>query len=215
MGKLLIVGGILLIIGGIAGTMYGAFSGFSQFTSGIIDSTENAERFCTEGETLVTTEGASEYTPGQGYGRSVRYFCEDEQGSRREVTGEFVQGLFGQVGNIFGGMGSGFSFIIVSMIGVLLLIVGVLVVINRRLSARPQMMMPYNATPYYPPAAPSSPYDPAFTAPQPPAAPSAPVPQDLNSKLRALQEARDAGFISITEYEKARQHLVDEARKGN
>jgi hypothetical protein len=228
MRKLMIVGGIILIVVGFAGTMFGTFSGFSQIGS-LVTATEDAARYCNQGETLVEEGGASEYTPGQGYGRSVRYYCESENGTRREVTGEFVQGLFGQVGNLFSGFGSGFPFIIVSMVGVLLLIVGILWSVSRRLSARPQMMTPYSAMPYNPPTAnmpvsgqPMTNYPPSaaypqqpYGVPQPPYAPPAPnAPQDLAGKLRSLEEARNAGLISPSEYQQARQSLLDEMRSG-
>lgn len=220
MSRLLIVGGILLIVVGIGATIAGTLSNFSQFTTDIISSTDNAAQYCNEGETLVEETGRSEYTPGQGYGSSVRYFCENGQGSRREVTGEFVQGMFGNLGSLFGGLGSGFSFMIVIGLGMLLLIVGIFMSFTRRMNTRPQLVPQYPPTPYYPPqtampvnAPPAAPYgQPTYGAPSPqPPAPG--VPQDLNSQLRALQEARDAGFISITEYEKARQHLIEESRK--
>ena len=221
MRKLMIIGGIILIVVGIAGTTISAFSGFSQIGN-IVASTEDAARYCNNGETLVEEGGASEYTPGQGYGRSVRYYCESDNGTRREVTGEFVQGLFGQVGNIFTGFGSSFPFVIASTVGVLLLIIGILWAVSRRLNTRPQMMTSYSALPFYPPTTgtprggqpvtnmpPTAPY-----AQQPYVPPASNVPQDLSSKLRALEEARNAGLISGSEYQAARQHLLDELGSG-
>ena len=241
MGKFLIIIGIIMMVVGFAGTMIGTFSGISQIGSGVEDmlnNIENVEQYCNAGETLTTSEGASVYTPGQGYGRNVRYFCEDAQGNQREVTGEFVEGLFGETSNIFGdvfgGISTGFPFIVIIMIGTLFLIVGVMLAVMRRMNARPQMINPYSPSNYFPstPAAPmggqqipytqqpyvQQPYvqqQPTYTPPpaQTPVAPaSASAPQDLATKLRQLEDARNSGLISLTEYQSTRQRLLDEMK---
>ena len=244
MGKFLIIIGVILMVVGFAGTMIGTFSGISQIGSGVEDmfnTIENVEQYCNVGETLEEFAGASEYNPSTGYGRNVNYFCVDAQGNRREVTGEFVEGLFGDTsnifGNVFGGISSGFPFIIVIMIGTLLLIVGVMIAIMRRMNARPQMINPYSMSNYFPstPSAPmgGQPVQPTYTQqpyvqqpyaqqqqpytppPQPtPAAPSpaASAPQDLATKLRQLEEARNSGLISLAEYQTTRQRILDEMK---
>jgi hypothetical protein len=234
MGKFLIIIGVIMMVGGFAGTMIGTFSGIAQIPD-LVNLTEDAARYCNEGETLATSEGASVYTPGQGYGRNVRYFCEDAQGNQREVTGEFVEGLFGQTDNIFnsvfGGISTGFPFILVIMLGTLFLIVGVMIAVMRRMNTRPQMINPYGMSNYYPPSTgvpmggqpmmntPSQTQQPyvqqPYTSPsQPPAAPppAANAPQDLATKLRQLEEARNAGLISMAEYQATRQRILDEMK---
>lgn len=221
MGKFLIIGGILLIIVGFGGTMISAFSGVSQIGN-IVTSAENTDDLCNEGETLDEVTGASEYTPGQGYGRSVRYFCVDANGSRREVTGAFVEGLFGSVGNIFSGVTSGFPFMIVIMVGVLLLIIGVFVSLARRINARPTLVSPYGTSAYYPSGAPTgtptgtppAPYtQTSYTTPSVNYSPVPPhMPPDLVTRLRQLDEARGAGFVTQQEYDLERQRIMNEMR---
>jgi hypothetical protein len=250
MGKFLIIIGVIMMVVGFGGTMIGTFSGISQIGSGVTDmlnNIENAEQYCNQGETLVTSEGATSYSPGLGYGRNVRYYCEDAQGNQREVTGEFVEGLFGDTSNIFsdvfGGISSGFPFIVLIMIGTLFLIIGVMTAIMRRVNNRPQMINPYSMSNFYPsnPPAPmggqpvtptytqqpygqqpyvqQQPYaqpQPSYTPPpqQPPAAPppAANAPQDLATKLRQLEEARNSGLISLAEYQSTRQRILDEMK---
>lgn len=234
MGKFLIIIGIVMMIGGFAGTMFTAFSGIAQipdFVNNIANADELAAQYCNTGETLVTSEGASEYSPGLGYGRSVTYYCEDAQGNQRDVTGEFLQeGLLGETNNIFnsvfGGVSSSFPFIAVIMIGSLLLIVGVMVAVMRRINARPQMINPYASSNFYPSSNSvpmggqpytQQPYmQQPYVAPQQPAAapppPAANAPQDLAAKLRQLEEARNNGLISMTEYQETRQRILDEMK---
>lgn len=242
MGKFLIIIGVIMMVVGFAGTMIGTFSGVSQIGSGIdnmLNNIDNAEQYCNEGETLVTSEGVSEYTPGMGYGRNVQYFCEDAQGNQRNVTGEFVQDLFGETSNIFGdvfgGISSGFPFMILIMAGGGFLTIGIILAVMRRLNTRPQMINPYNMSNFYPSTPPTpmggqqmpytqqpyvqQPYaqQPTYTPPppqQPPAAPasSANAPQDLATKLRQLEDARNSGLISLAEYQSTRQRILDEMK---
>lgn len=242
MGKFLIIIGVIMMVVGFAGTMIGTFSGVSQIGNNIDDmlnTVENVEQYCNEGETLDESAGASESRPGQYNVRSVRYFCVDAQGNRREVTGDFMEGVFGQFGDtfggVFGGISTGFPFIVVIMIGTLFLIVGVLIAVMRRMNARPQMINPYGMSSYYPPStgvpmggqpttppytqqpyvqqpyAQQQPYTPPTQ--QPPASPPvANAPQDLATKLRQLEDARNSGLISMAEYQATRQRILDEMK---
>jgi hypothetical protein len=70
-----------------------------------------AAEICKPGERHESDRGASAYTPGHGYRASVRHYCVDAAGTRREVTGEFVARMMAGAGNTMSaafaaGMGS-------------------------------------------------------------------------------------------------------------
>lgn len=90
---LIIIGAVLSSIG-VAGILCG-FLGIGWFVAQVSTLSADQTTLCDAGERLVEEQGPSEYTPGQGYGRSTQYYCEDEQGNRRDVTGAFVEGLLG------------------------------------------------------------------------------------------------------------------------
>src|SRR5205085_1015973 len=131
MGRLLVVLGFLLLIGGIIATAYSAFSfsmaGIGDVVNTAVNSDEEAAKYCKTGEKLVKEQGSETYSPGQGYGRSTQYYCENDAGTRRDVTGEFVTNLVGQA---FGGVGNMFNFslrtefLAISGLGLLLVIIG-------------------------------------------------------------------------------------------
>ena len=145
MRVLLIIGGILLMVAGIGGMVLSMFSGFG---SGIQEAVSaavegpTAEELCEPGETLVEVTGDSEYTPGVGYGRSVSYYCEDSEGNRRDVTGDFANDLIGDIGtNIMPSFNFRMEFIALIGVGLLLLLVGIFSGLARRgsVDVRPGM----------------------------------------------------------------------------
>lgn len=104
MGKVVMTIGIVLVIIGTIGIIVGMVGVPLQFTSTIVDAvTPTAEELCNPGETLDEEHGAEEYTALEGTRRSVRYYCVNAEGVRREVTGSFVTGM---LGNAFSGLGT-------------------------------------------------------------------------------------------------------------
>lgn len=134
MGKVLVVIGALLAVVGIGGAVAS-----SLLAPSLVSLAPEPAALCRPGERLVEEGGASTYTPGQGNRRNVRMFCVDDKGARREVTGDFVQGLIGQVLGNLGGAGAfiaAFLFSLLFGLGLLLLIVGAIVSARRNARLR-------------------------------------------------------------------------------
>gem|GEM_PF-1686212 len=151
MRTLLLVLGILAIIVGISltftssvmGVIGGAMQSVQQAVEVAANPEELAVQACTEGETLVKIEGASEYTPGQGYGRPIAYFCENADGERRDVTGEFATQLISSategITNAFN-LQFDFRLLLISLAGV------VMIIISRFLPRPAGLTVPSGAT---------------------------------------------------------------------
>lgn len=214
MGRLLIFLGIIGIIGGVLIGVLGAFGsgfGFGSFQDLInasVDGDATAATLCREGETLETERGASTFTQGQGWAASVSYFCVDSDGERREVTGEFVQTLFGGVTDALPGLlgGIGLSALL-SMCGTGLLVLGIVIAIAR---GRRGMQV---ATPqtYVTGAdlnsilAAKAKNAPVMTVGTPSAAGGS-----LTARLEQLKAAFDKKLISQEEYDRARKAILDD-----
>ena len=137
MGRLLIIAGILIIVAGAVG--FGAQSVLApvQLASNAVQltqQTEDTSNLCNPGETLIEQKGASQYTPGTGYGSSVRYFCEDANGERRNVTGQFATSLLGGMGSLFN-FNIRFEFAGLIGVGLLVLLAGLGLARRRATSA--------------------------------------------------------------------------------
>lgn len=131
MGRLLILFGLLLVVVGVIAGGVSMVNALQKTTAVAIEGPVESE-VCQPGESLVEETGASEYTPGQGYGRPVQYFCVDADGTRRNVTGEFVNDLFGSITSALPELGIGMLFLFLPCIGVPLIVVGVILVLIRR-----------------------------------------------------------------------------------
>lgn len=138
MGRLLIVLGVILLIVGIA-LPFVSSTGFLRGIGGIQDTvTATAEELCNPGEKLIEEGGASGRTGTSdfGTGRTVTYYCENEAGERRDVSDKFYNQMLTGVGGIFGSVGSlltgGLAGMGVSVIGILLLVVGIILSVRRR-----------------------------------------------------------------------------------
>ncbi len=203
MGRLLLVLGIIFVIVGLGGMVVGVTGIGSNFLTTITDAvTPTAEELCKPGERLEQEEGASEYTALEGYRHTVRYFCVNAADERREVTGDFVQGMLGQaLGSIptmfvpaIGGC--------ILTVGIFLAVIGLLISGRRRGGSPRVVMQSY-----------------AFDFPQqgstPPVArptPRSPQSGDLSAKLRQLDEARQSGLLTEDEYQRMRQEILDSMR---
>jgi hypothetical protein len=202
MSRLAIVIGILLIVVGGAGMMFGFVGVPTQFGSMISQATTpTAAELCNPGETLDEVTGQSEYTPLEGYRSAVQYFCVNDAGVRRDVTGNFVQGMLGQV---FGGLGS----LAIPIVSSCLFIPGIILVIlgaifsRRRVQDGNVVVRSYTIG-----SAPNRfvfPDDPNATVQN-----SQPTSSDLSTRLSKLEAVRQAGLITDAEYERARQEIIN------
>ncbi len=204
-GKLLIVLGIALLVGGIIGSRL-AFTPSDL----VIDVEPTAEELCQSGEKLEIEQGASSYTPGQGSGRPTLYYCVDDAGNRRDVTGEFVEGLFGQAAGLIPAFASGVGISLITSIlttvGAVLLVIGLILTFTRRTRTSSLPGVPVVGAGGVVPSQMMEQLrrDQNVTT----VIPSAPG-SDLTARLRQLDEARKAGLITQEEYDRLRQQLLD------
>lgn len=216
MGRLVLLLGIVLLLAGIGGMALGFVPSFQLPT--VATGTEDLQaKLCRDGETLVTAGGPSEYRPGQGYSRSVTYYCEDAEGNRRDVTGQFAQDLFGQIGQVFSSISFGFrfEFIALFIIGLLLTIVGAATIRRRvrtvmvggvplSVSTGPVVRIAGREVVQGPEL--SDALQQAMRIKQ--ASPNA-SGGDLVARLNQLEEARRANLITPEEYDHLRKQILD------
>jgi hypothetical protein len=235
MGKILALLGVVLIGLGV----YGLASGFLNIPAiPNVAETIDASRYCREGETLDQENGATSYTPGQGYASTVQYYCVDQNGNRRDITDEFNENLVDSVSGIMSSFSGIFNFDMKNFAliggGILLLIVGLIVGLRRSVSSVPvqvvgslggsQPVMTTTgrvvqvngqdviATPevarYIQQAQAMSQFASAGTSPQS----GLEAEPDLAGKLKQLEQARSAGLISPEEYDRLRQQILDQMK---
>ncbi len=200
MGRLLIFLGLILVVGGIAATVIGFSSGFMGSLGGVVDSAvnldERAAELCESGEQLETDEGASSYTPGQGSGRNVFYYCVNDADERRDITSEVYEGFIGQtfdsISNMIPGVGAGLLGGCAIPIGVVFIVIGAIV--GRRHSPG---MMTVNGRPVVTVRSNLGQSMPAGGG------------VDWVARLKQLDDARSKGLISQEEYDKLRQQILD------
>lgn len=201
MSRLIMIVGVILVVVGIGSMVAGVGGIGTNFVNNLNDAINpTAEELCNPGETLDQVMGAESYSPSTGYGRQVSYFCVNDAGERREVTGSFVQGMLGQV---FGSIPSMF----IPALGGCVLTVGVLfVVIGFILSARRRGINRVTV-PAYGFDFPTNP-----TTTPAPRARQQPQSGDLSAKLRQLDEARQSGLLTEDEYQRMRKEILDSMR---
>jgi hypothetical protein len=198
MGRLLLFLGIVLILVGVAGIAFGIIGTPLQFMNTINQAINpTAEELCNPGEELEQESGPEYYTPGQGYGRNVRFFCVDSSGERREVTGDFVQGMFGDV---LQGLGS----FAIPLLSSCVLTVGIIFAVIGALLSRRGRGGYATAVPAYQ----------SFQQMQPTSIVNQLQQQggDLSTRLRKLDEALQANLITKDEYERLRQAILDQMK---
>lgn len=199
MGKVVMTIGIVLVILGTIGIIVGMIGVPLQFTSTIVQAvTPTAEELCNPGETLDEERGAEEYTALEGYRRSVRYYCVNDAGERREVTGSFVTGM---LGDAFSGLGTLF----IPLIGSCFCTVGIFATIFGWLFARRHPLRVASANNFAFP-------DENFVVRQTPVTTNPENQRALTSKLRQLEDARSAGLISEDEYQRLRREALNDVR---
>lgn len=218
-GKLLTLIGVILLGVGIFGIVRSNQNipnlGLGNAMSLATDAKAREAELCKAGEKLEEENGASTYTQGQGYASSTRLYCVNSEGTRREVTGELAENLLGGVDGIFSGvmssmMGTAIYFGLMGF-GLVLTIIG-MIIGRRRTQNIPISFGGSGGTVYttttYNPQNPGGSVDLnqiIQQARQMKAASSG----DLTSRLKQLDDALKAGLISQTEYDRARQNILD------
>jgi hypothetical protein len=218
-GRLLALVGVVMIGFGLFGIIRASQSlagmNFGNTMQLATDAKAREAQLCKPGEKLEEPKGASQYTPGQGYASSVTLYCVNSEGQKREVTGEFANTLLGGVGDIFSnalsGLASAVIYPILIVIGVILTIIGLL--IARRRSPAVNFGVVGTGSP--------SVYTTTYTSQNPGGSidlnqviqqardMKAAASSDLSTRLKQLDEAKNAGLISQTEYDRARQNILD------
>lgn len=200
MSRLALVVGVLLVLVGGAGIVIGVIGIPTQFASVINQAvTPTAEELCNPGETLDEVTGQEEYTALEGWRHSVQYYCVNDAGVRRDVTGNFVQGMLGEA---FGGVGSLLIPIISSFLcvpGLILLVLG-LIFSRRRVANSNVVVRTYSY---------GSPTGSRFQFPDDPTTPLQTTSDDPSARLMKLDAVRKAGLITEDEYTRIRQEILD------
>jgi hypothetical protein len=206
MGRLIMILGIILLVVGTIGVIVGMIGVPLQFTSTIIQAvTPTAEELCEPGETLDEVRGAEEYTALEGYRRSVRYFCVNDAGERREVTGSFVTGM---LADAFSGVGTLLIPLLASClctVGIIFTVVGFLFSRRRQLATASSFDFPAAQTYIVQTQTPQTPQPRTPPASTPPAVGGT----ALSDRLRQLDNARTSGLITEEEYQRMRREALD------
>jgi hypothetical protein len=216
MGRILTFLGVIVLLVGIAGSVWSFLGPFLNPTNTMFNPAADAvqaaldgpkaEDLCEPGETIETEEGSSSRTVGGTWGRPITVYCVDDEGNRREVTGDFANDLLGGalagIPSFMGGIGLSMCFSTLIAVGVVLLVIGSL--ITRR--SRQQNMVTLGGIPGVQ----------MYTSTERPIAnvttryvQANPSGGDLTAKLRQLEEAHNKGLISAEEYDRLRQQILD------
>ncbi len=219
-GKFLAFIGMLMIGAGIFGIIRSSQSllglNLGNTMQLATDAKAREAQLCKPGEKLVEEKGASTYTSGQGYASSVTMYCVNNENQKRDVTGDFATGMVGQVGGIFDGVFSGLLgavvYFVLIGIGLLLTIIGLLLGRRRSIPS-----VAFNVPTSSGAASTTSSFAPQNSAGsvdlnhviQQARQMKAASATDLTTRLKQLEDARNAGLISQTEYDHARQQILD------
>jgi hypothetical protein len=138
MGRILVVIGVLMLAAGVIVPFAGSFGFLTNMGQiGEIVTADEAE-LCNDDETLETESGPASRTSTDDMtmGRTVLYYCVNEEGERRDVSETFISDMMSETGGILGGVGSmltsGLAATGLSMGGVALIVVGVLMTVRTR-----------------------------------------------------------------------------------
>jgi hypothetical protein len=207
----IMVGITLTINSSVMGLIGGALQSAQQAVEVAANPEELAVQACTEDETLVKIEGQSEYTQGQGYARPVSYFCENAQGERRDVTGEFATELFDSATQgIFSALRSpqfDFRPLLISLAGL------VMIVVSRFLPRPAGMALPGGATVVRLGGQGTVDLNEVIRQAQAmknqPQPGSTPAGGDLAARLKQIEDLKAQGLINSAEYDRLRKQILD------
>ena len=197
MSRIVMVLGILLILVGGAGMVFGMIGApllIANTATQLSDPT--AADLCKPGEKLEIEHGAEEYSFSNGYSHSQYYYCVNDAGTRRDVTLDaaknFVGGFLPSLGSLVIPIAGGG----LCTIGFFLALFGFIFSRRRRFqTATSQFAFAGQNTPS------------SFTTASTPT--RAPVQGDLAAKLRQIEEAHTSGLINDEEYLRMRQETLD------
>lgn len=231
MSRLLIILGIVGLVGGIIGMMTSFGAPISNIVSEVDQEsiTARAEAQCNDDEELETIQGASTYSPTTGWGRPTTFYCVDADGNRRDVTMNFANDMIAGVGDMFGSIFSGsLMWTGVMLGGIALLTVGGIMAFRSGMKVKPGGTDMFGGIrlsavpPTSPSGTPQQQSGGVYTTNDPQTATrwlqqmgiqtdAAGVANasDLATKLKKLEEARDAGLITAEEYERVRKQILD------
>lgn len=198
MGRIFIILGILVMIGGFLVPFFGVNSFMQPILNVVSNTSERAAELCKDGETLKEIAGPSTYTQGRGYTQSIRYFCVNASGEEREVTGEFVEDMLtGLMGGIATGAGPVILSTVLSLCGAPLLILGIIMTARGRARSTQPGMMTINGIPVGGNVFPQQ------------QAPQQNMGGDLAARLNQLEQAYRSNLISREEYERMRGEIMN------
>ena len=217
-GRLLALVGIIIIGVGVFG-IFRASQSFMGTNLGntmqlATDAKAREAQLCKAGEKLEENKGASQYTPGTGYASSVAMYCVNNDGVKRDVTEQFGNSMVSQVGGIFENMlpnllGS-VIYVVLIPVGVVLTIIGL--IFSRRRSSAVSFGVPVvSSTGFssYTTQNAGGRVDLNQVIQQARDMKAAAGSSDLTTRLKQLEDARNAGLISQTEYDRTRQQILD------
>ncbi|MBA3871567.1 MAG: hypothetical protein H0X30_20670 [Anaerolineae bacterium] len=219
-GRLLALVGIIVIGVGVFG-IFRASQSFMGTNLGntmqlATDAKAREAQLCKTGEKLQEDKGPSEYNASQGtYGSSVTMYCVNNDGIKRDVTEQFGNSMVSQVGGIFENMlpnllGS-VIYVVLIPVGVVLTIIGL--IFSRRRSGTVSFGVPVVSSTGFT----------SYTTQNSGGRvdlnqviqqardmkATATGSGDLTTRLKQLEDARNAGLISQTEYDRTRQQILD------
>lgn len=219
-GRLFTALGILMILGGVGGMVFGAVNPSMFNIEAMAENlgrSPTAAELCKPGETLEEAKGASTYTQGQGYGRPVQYTCIDAEGNRRDVTAKFATSIFDRFPSFVWGIGAQVLWTCLIGVGVFFAVIGAL--LSRGRGGRrvysldggegPQIYIngqPINAGQVQTWRS----NDDGTAGPVSFGGSASQAKGSLSERLQQLENARNAGLISSSEYDRLRQKMLDE-----
>lgn len=219
MGRLFIILGIAAIIGSVVGMSGSIMSPIGDVLSNVSpDAIEaQAEALCNDGETLETTQGPETYSPTTGWGRPTYFYCVNADGERREVTNEFGTDLIeNTTSTVFSAFSGAMLWAGVSLLGTVLLIIGVFMIVrgkSRQMTAQAIRYSAYNAQ-FNPNPQGGNPVAQWGGSSNPIG--SQPIQldmsksDDLADRLQKLENMRASNLISQEEYDRLRQSILNQ-----
>lgn len=230
MGRFLVFLGLIGIFAGVGGIIYSSFIPFTNndIAESVTNIEEKARAMCTTNEELLVEAGSSTRTTSSTTGttgRTILYYCVNDAGNRRDITGEVIGDTVGNAVNAtFGSLGSVFASSLVWM-GVIVFSTFI-VILGGMMSARHRMrtggiggrgfMITVNGRPVQMGQANmqhptnmaqvgqmmNQMLDNMQKSPQPSG--------DIAARLQQLDQLYNSNLISREEYEAARQKILDD-----
>ena len=190
MSRLVFFLGIVLMIVGFVGVVFGLITVPQQIISTVSQATNpDVKSLCKPGETLATEEGPEEYDTVQHlYNRSTSFYCVNDAGVQRDVTQQFADGFVQRMIGSFGSVIVPALSCVLCTFGFIFTLFGGMFYLRRR-AVRSVLALQT---------------DPPVVTQNRSSGNSA-----LSAKLNQLEEARQSGLITEEEYQRKRQEILD------